>query len=61
MISFGLVQLVLSQIPNFGELWWLSYLAAAMSFMYSTTALGLGIGKIAGRGHQLYLLSLTLL
>jgi len=60
MISFGIVQLVLSQIPNFGELWWLSYVAAGMSFIYSTIGLGLGIGKIAGRGHQLYLLSFSL-
>jgi hypothetical protein len=61
MISFGIVKLVLSQITNFGELWWLSYLAAAMSLIYSTTGLGLSIGKIAGRGHQLYLLSFALL
>ncbi|CAK9227719.1 unnamed protein product [Sphagnum jensenii] len=52
MISFGIVQLVLSQIPNFGELWWLSYLAAAMSLIYSTTGLGLSIGKIAEGGYS---------
>jgi hypothetical protein len=52
MISFGIVQLVLSQIPNFGELWWLSYIAAGMSFIYSTIGLGLGIGKIAEGGYS---------
>ncbi|XP_024392330.1 amino acid permease 3 isoform X1 [Physcomitrium patens] len=44
---FGVIQIVLSQIPNFGELWWLSYLAAAMSFTYSFIGLGLGISKAA--------------
>ncbi|KAK2390377.1 amino acid permease [Trifolium repens] len=46
MISFGLVQIVFSQIPDFDQLWWLSILAAVMSFTYSTIGLGLGIGKV---------------
>jgi hypothetical protein len=48
MISFGLVQIVFSQIPDFDQLWWLSILAAVMSFTYSTIGLGLGIGKVIG-------------
>ncbi|QCD99888.1 solute carrier family 38 [Vigna unguiculata] len=49
MISFGIVQIVLSQIPDFKELWWLSIVAAVMSFTYSITGLGLGIAKQMGR------------
>jgi len=48
MISFGIVQIVLSQIPDFKELWWLSIVAAVMSFTYSITGLGLGIAKVIG-------------
>lgn len=48
MISFGIVQILFSQIPNFDQLWWLSSLAAAMSFTYSTIGLGLGVGKVIG-------------
>lgn len=46
MISFGAVQIIFSQIPDFDQLWWLSSLAAVMSFTYSTIGLGLGIGKV---------------
>ncbi|XP_057446806.1 amino acid permease 3 [Lotus japonicus] len=50
MISFGLVEIVLSQIPDFDQLWWLSILAAVMSFTYSTIGLGLGFGKVIENG-----------
>ncbi|CAK8567397.1 unnamed protein product [Lathyrus sativus] len=46
MIAFGAVQIVFSQIPDFDQLWWLSIVAAVMSFTYSTIGLGLGIGKV---------------
>lgn len=49
---FGLIQIVFSQIPNIGELWWLSYLAAIMSFSYSFIGLGLGISRAAQGGHD---------
>ncbi|CAM6097148.1 unnamed protein product [Calypogeia fissa] len=42
---YGVIQIVLSLIPNFGKIWWLSFVAAIMSFTYSFIALGLGIGK----------------
>ncbi|KAK7275613.1 hypothetical protein RIF29_16732 [Crotalaria pallida] len=48
MISFGVVEIIFSQIPDFHELWWLSILAAIMSFTYSVIGLGLGIGKVVG-------------
>ncbi|CAN1130487.1 Amino acid permease 5 [Linum perenne] len=47
MISFGVVEIFLSQIPDFEKLWWLSIVAAVMSFMYSGIGLGLGIAKVA--------------
>ncbi|XP_027941736.1 amino acid permease 3-like [Vigna unguiculata] len=50
MISFGIVQIVLSQIPDFKELWWLSIVAAVISFTYSITGLGLGIAKVIANG-----------
>ncbi|CAN1239985.1 Amino acid permease 3, partial [Linum grandiflorum] len=39
------------QIPDFDQLWWLSILAAVMSFTYSTIGLGLGIAQVVGNGH----------
>lgn len=48
MIAFGVAQLFLSQIPDFHNMWWLSIVAAVMSFFYSTIALALGISKVAG-------------
>jgi hypothetical protein len=48
MIIFGITEILLSQIPDFDQLWWLSIVAAVMSFTYSTIGLGLGIGKVAG-------------
>ncbi|CAN8288718.1 unnamed protein product [Cochlearia groenlandica] len=46
MIAFGLAQIVFSQIPDFDQLWWLSILAAVMSFCYSTIGLGLGVSRV---------------
>ncbi|KAK8710049.1 hypothetical protein V6N13_145393 [Hibiscus sabdariffa] len=50
MIIFGVTQILLSQIPDFDQLWWLSILAAIMSFTYSTIGLALGIAKVIGIG-----------
>ncbi|XP_074263687.1 amino acid permease 3-like [Silene latifolia] len=50
MIIFGVAQLFLSQIPDFDQIWWLSYVAAVMSFTYSSIGLGLGIAKVAENG-----------
>lgn len=52
MIAFGVIEIILSQIPEFDQLWWLSYVAAVMSFTYSGIGLGLGIGKTAGSGFR---------
>lgn len=52
MMLFGAVQIILSQIPNFNKLWWLSIVAAVMSFSYSLIGLGLGVGKATETGHS---------
>ncbi|GER49681.1 amino acid permease [Striga asiatica] len=50
MIAFGITQIIFSQIPNFDQIWWLSIVAAIMSFTYSSIGLGLGIAKVAATG-----------
>ncbi|KAK3121649.1 hypothetical protein QOZ80_8BG0658040 [Eleusine coracana subsp. coracana] len=50
MILFGAVQIVFSQIPNFDQIWWLSIVAAVMSFTYATIGLGLGIAQTVAHG-----------
>ncbi|CAN4122455.1 unnamed protein product [Withania somnifera] len=52
MILFAVIQIILSQIPNFHKLSWLSILAAVMSFTYASIGLGLSIAKVAGVGHH---------
>ncbi|XVF01417.1 hypothetical protein REPUB_Repub04eG0087300 [Reevesia pubescens] len=51
MIIFGIIEIILSQIPNFNELSGLSVVAAVMSFAYSFIGLGLSIAKVAERNH----------
>lgn len=48
MITFGITEVIFSQIPDFDQVWWLSIVAAIMSFTYSTVGMGLGIAKVAG-------------
>ncbi|KAL6296764.1 hypothetical protein ACE6H2_004906 [Prunus campanulata] len=47
MIAFGISEIVLSQIPNFDKLSWLSIVAAVMSFTYSGIGLALEIAEVA--------------
>jgi hypothetical protein len=49
MLLFGAAQVVLSFIPNFHNMAWLSVVAAVMSFTYSTIGLGLGLAKTIGK------------
>ncbi|GFS45254.1 amino acid permease 7 [Actinidia rufa] len=51
MLLFGIVQTVLSQIPNFRGTKWLSIIAATMSFTYSIIGSALGLEKIIGNGN----------
>lgn len=48
MIMFGVAEILFSQIPDFDQIWWLSYVAAGMSFTYSSIGLALGISKVVG-------------
>lgn len=48
MVIFACIELVLSQIPNFHKLSWLSVLAAIMSFTYASIGVGLSIARVAG-------------
>lgn len=52
MICFGIIQIVLSQIPNFHDISWLSIVAAVMSVTYSFIGLGLSAAAIAEKGHH---------
>lgn len=46
MLIFGIIQIVMSQIPDFHNMVWLSVVAALMSFCYSFIGLGLGFSKV---------------
>ncbi|XP_051126660.1 amino acid permease 3-like [Andrographis paniculata] len=50
MIAFGVTQILFSQIPDFDQIWWLSIVAAIMSFTYSSIGLGLGVAQVAANG-----------
>ncbi|GAV74780.1 Aa_trans domain-containing protein, partial [Cephalotus follicularis] len=50
MLLFGAVQIVMSQIPNFHKMEWLSIVAALMSFTYSSIGFGLGVAKVIENG-----------
>lgn len=46
MLLFGLIQIIMSQIPDFHNMAWLSVLASIMSFAYASIGLGLGFAKV---------------
>ncbi|XP_059630310.1 amino acid permease 3-like [Cornus florida] len=50
MIIFGIIEIFVSQIPDFAQIWWLSIVAAIMSCTYSAIGLSLGIAKLAENG-----------
>ncbi|XP_077224899.1 amino acid permease 3-like [Tasmannia lanceolata] len=50
MIAFGVAEILFSQIPDFDQIWWLSIVAAVMSFTYSSIGLALGIAKVVATG-----------
>nr|DAD24638.1 TPA_asm: hypothetical protein HUJ06_026102 [Nelumbo nucifera] len=52
MIIFACIQIILSQIPNFHKLSWLSIIAAIMSFSYSLIGIGLSVAKVAEKNHN---------
>ncbi|KAF5200164.1 Amino acid permease [Thalictrum thalictroides] len=52
IIVFAVIEIILSQIPNFHKLSLLSIVAAIMSFAYAFIGLGLAAGKIAAGGNE---------
>ncbi|KAL1325209.1 hypothetical protein AAHE18_13G145400 [Arachis hypogaea] len=63
MLIFGAIQVVLSQIPNFHNIEWLSVVAAIMSFAYSFIGMALSILQIKGsrsRTEKLWLVAQAL-
>ncbi|KAK1418255.1 hypothetical protein QVD17_27398 [Tagetes erecta] len=50
MLIFAIIQIILSQLPNFHKLSLLSAVAAIMSFTYSFIGIGLSTAKIIGEG-----------
>ncbi|XP_020213797.1 probable amino acid permease 7 [Cajanus cajan] len=51
MLIFGAIQVVLSQIPNFHNIQWLSILAAITSFAYAFIGMGLSAAQVTENGH----------
>lgn len=50
MLLFGVVQVVLSQIPDFHNLQWLSIVAAIMSVSYASIGFALGFAQVIANG-----------
>ncbi|KAI4982984.1 hypothetical protein ZWY2020_023476 [Hordeum vulgare] len=55
MLMFGGAQLLLSFIPNFHDMVWLSAIAAVMSFSYAFIGLGLGLASTICKYYALLL------
>jgi len=53
MVMFGVVQIVMSFIPDLHGMAWVSIIAALMSFTYSFIGLGLGIATVISKTHLL--------
>lgn len=51
MIIFGCIELLFIQIPDMDRLWWLSIVAAIMSFVYATIGVGLSISRATQHDH----------
>lgn len=48
MLLFGAAEVILSQIPDFNSIKWLSIVAAIMSFAYSFIGFALGFVQVIG-------------
>ncbi|EEF28658.1 amino acid transporter, putative [Ricinus communis] len=53
MLIFGAFQIIVSQIPDFHNMEWLSILAAVMSFTYSSIGFGLGLAQVIENGYAM--------
>lgn len=56
MAAFGIVQIMLSQIPNFHKLSFLSIIATVMSFCYASIGIGLSIATVTSTFFPPYLI-----
>ena len=59
MAAFGVVEIFLSQLPNFHKLSFLSIIAAVMSFSYASIGIGLAIAVVASTFFSPYLVFLS--
>ncbi|XP_057440947.1 probable amino acid permease 7 [Lotus japonicus] len=53
MVLFGVVQVIMSFIPDLHNMAWVSVVAAIMSLTYSTVGLGLGIKTVIENGRMM--------
>ncbi|KAJ8542795.1 hypothetical protein K7X08_005318 [Anisodus acutangulus] len=51
MVIFGLIQVIVSQTPDFQNMKWLSVVAEVMSFTYSIIGSALGLAKVIENGE----------
>ncbi|KAI8014913.1 putative amino acid permease 7 [Camellia lanceoleosa] len=51
MLLFGIIQIVMCQIPDFHDMGWLSTVATIMSFCYAIIGSALGLAKLIGNGY----------
>ncbi|KAK3419358.1 hypothetical protein EUGRSUZ_H05096 [Eucalyptus grandis] len=51
-IIFGITEILLSQIPDFDGIWWVSIVSVVMFFTYSLIGLGLAIARVAAGGSD---------
>ncbi|KAI3789144.1 hypothetical protein L2E82_01932 [Cichorium intybus] len=51
MLIFAFIEIIMSQIPDFHKLSFISIIATIMSFAYSSIGIGLSIAKIAGGAY----------
>lgn len=49
IIIFGIIQVIVSQIPDFRNIKWLSVIAATMSFAYATIGSALGLARVISK------------
>lgn len=59
MAAFGIVQTMLSQIPSFHKLSFLSIIATVMSFSYASIGIGLAMAVVASTFLARYLIFLS--
>ncbi|KAL3729083.1 hypothetical protein ACJRO7_033652 [Eucalyptus globulus] len=51
-IIFGITEILLSQIPDFNGIWWVSMVSVVMFFTYSFIGLGQAIAQVAAGGSD---------